>query len=57
MKKVMKMKTLIGGLFVSVMFSIACTSKVQQEDFVKDDFDFASRQLKFALTQVDSVED
>lgn len=53
MKK--KMKTLMGGLLVSVVFCTACAPQPQPENIVKDDFDFASRQLKYALTRVDSV--
>nr|WP_302829462.1 glycoside hydrolase family 88 protein [uncultured Bacteroides sp.] len=48
----MKFKT---GLFSLLVVCGACSQTPQKVDVVKDSFDFAGQQLKYAFTQVDSV--
>lgn len=48
----MKFKT---GLLSLLVVCGACSQVPQKEDVVKDSFDFAGQQLKYAFTQVDSV--
>lgn len=48
----MKFKT---GLVSLLVVCGACSQTPQRVDVVKDSFDFASRQLKYAFTQIDSV--
>lgn len=48
----MKFKT---GLVSLLVVCGACSQTPQRVDVVKDSFDFAGRQLKYAFTQIDSV--
>ena len=48
----MKCKT---GLVSLLMICGACSQAPQKTDLVKDSFDFAGQQLKYAFTQIDSV--
>lgn len=43
------------GLLSLLVFCGACSQVSQKEDIVKDSFDFAGQQLKFAFTTIDSV--
>ncbi|MCD8182196.1 MAG: glycoside hydrolase family 88 protein [Bacteroides sp.] len=44
-----------AGLLSLVVVCGACSQVPQKEDVVKDSFDFAGRQLKYAIAQVDSA--
>lgn len=48
----MKLKT---GLVSLLVVCGACSQAPQEVDVVKDSFDFAAQQLRYAFTQVDSV--
>lgn len=41
------------GLLSLLVFCGACSQVSQKEDIVKDSFDFAGQQLKFAFTTID----
>lgn len=48
----MKFKT---GLVSLLVVCGACSQATKEADVVKDSFDFAGQQLKYAFTQIDSA--
>ena len=48
----MKFKT---GLVSLLVVCGACSQATKETDVVKDSFDFAGQQLKYAFTQIDSA--
>ena len=50
----MNYKLIICGIFLSVLFSCD-SSKQTEKDIVKSNFDFASEQLIFAMTEIDKA--
>jgi hypothetical protein len=50
---IMKFKT---GLVSLLVVCGACSQATKETDVVKDSFDFAGQQLKYAFTQIDSAQ-